>query len=216
MMPGNLNREYQLLLAPLDDLTRRSKEAFGEQIQCRKGCGLCCHGLFDIGVLDALLLHAAWRDSSLELRADIENRSESLLRSIAEIAPLWIYPFNLKYAPEDEVDRVLESLGSVACPVLSTEQGCRLYEARPFYCRVHGLKIRDTAGTNDIETDCELNFTQASPERKDWPGHAFTTQFRQEGDLIAMRNLDPDSRFLIPAVTTQRFAPFAEALGEKK
>jgi Fe-S-cluster containining protein len=212
MPPSDFNRQYRELLAPLDALTRASKEAFGDQIQCRQGCGMCCHGLFDIGVLDALLLHAAWREAPADVRTDIEARSEILLAQIALIAPYWLYPYDLRAASEDEIDAVLETLGSVACPVLSTAQGCRLYDSRPFYCRVHGLKVRDRKGANDIDTDCDLNFTKAIPPKDSWPSHSFSDQFTAEGELIFQQALDPASRFLIPAVTTARFVPFAEML----
>lgn len=197
--------EYRDLLRRLDGLTAASRAAFGTAVRCGEGCALCCHGLFDIGVLDALALFEAWRESPETTRLDIESRAESLLARIATKAPGWPYPHRLG-DDDDEIDRVLERVGMVACPVLGADQRCRLYEARPFYCRVHGLKLRDAAGSADIETSCELNFP-VTPPREQWPAFDFTAWFGAEGRLIERAGLDPDLRLLIPAVTTRRFEP---------
>ncbi len=197
--------QYQQLLSRLEGLTESSRAAFGDAVQCRRGCALCCHGLFDIGVLDALLLHEAWLRAPGPLRTAIADRAERLLAEIARLRPGWAYPFRVDALEEDEVDRILETLGLVACPVLGEDRSCSLYAARPFYCRVHGLKIRDAGGEADIDTDCELNFTAGPPERAQWPGHDFTELFGAEGNLLQQAGLDPDARFLIPAVTTPRF-----------
>lgn len=205
---------YQALLARLDGLTAESQRRFGAAVQCRTGCGLCCHGLFDIGVLDALLLHAAWSQSEPAVRDDIEGRAEALLARIGAEAPDWRYPYDVAGCSDEVVDAVLERIGLVACPVLSTGQACRLYAARPFYCRVHGLKIRDTGGDLHLDTTCELNF-QAVPPQDEWPGYDVSGHFDAESDVLAAHGIDPDARLLIPAVTTRRFAPIAQALARR-
>lgn len=207
----NRNAKYQALLHRLDGLTAESQRRFGDAVQCRAGCGLCCHGLFDIGVLDALLLHEAWAAAAPETRDDIERRAEALLARVAVEAPTWQYPYDLASLSDDDVDAVLERIGLAACPVLSADQACRLYEARPFYCRVHGLKIRDTGGDLHLDTSCELNFATV-PKRAEWPGYDVSGHFDAESELLAAHGVNPDARLLIPAVVTRRFAPFAKAL----
>lgn len=211
MADSDYKTVYQGLLAKLDGLTAESQRRFPNQLQCRKGCGMCCHGLFDIGVLDALLLHQAWLDCEATMKVEIETAAELLLAKVQNIAPAWQYPYDLKDVDEDEVDRVLEKIGMVACPVLDTQSGCRLYDSRPFYCRVHGLKIQDTQGPADIETSCELNFQAGDPPREAWPSADFTGQFSQESQLISEHRLNPESRFIIPAVTTRRFSAYSVA-----
>jgi Fe-S-cluster containining protein len=197
---------YRALLHQLAGLTAASQARFGAAVQCGSGCALCCHGLFDIGVLDALALHAAWQAAPAAVRDDIEARAAALLARIAHAAPGWRYPYFLD-ADDDAVDQVLETVGLEACPVLGADQRCRLYEARPFYCRVHGLKLRDRGGDADIDTDCERNFPEPPP-RDAWPAFDFSGWFAAEGALISEHGLDPDLRLLIPAVTTARFTPY--------
>jgi Fe-S-cluster containining protein len=211
MSQNRLAMEYRNLLRNLNPLTDQSIAKFGSAVQCRAGCGRCCHGLFDIGILDALTLHSAWAES--EDRSSIEVRAEELLARLQTLVPAWRYPFDLQACSDEEVDVVLEHLGLVACPVLDSSQRCRLYDARPFYCRVHGLKIRDSGKQTDIDTDCELNFPQ-TPPKENWPEFDFSALFAAEGALVREFGLDPESKFLIPAVTTSRFAPIAaEILG---
>ncbi len=212
---------YHELLSPLDRLNPLSRKAFGDLVRCRKGCAMCCHGLFDIGLLDALLLHDAWRVAEKNVCREIELAAESLLAAVERSAPTWPYPHFVDHLQEDEVDRILESVGMRACPVLGPDNACRLYDARPFYCRVHGLKIRDTreAGIDteadteepaDMDTDCEYNFATIPP-REEWPAFAFSRLFAEEGRLMAEAGLNPEERFLIPAVTTTRFGEWFNA-----
>lgn len=207
------NATYQALLAQLDGLTAESQRRFGAAVQCRTGCGLCCHGLFDIGVLDALLLYEAWEQSAPAVRDDIERRAEELLARIGAEAPDWRYPYDLAALSDEAVDAVLERIGMAPCPVLSADQACRLYASRPFYCRVHGLKIRDKTGGLHLDTSCELNFRSTPPQRE-WPEYDVSGHFDAESELLARHGINPDARLLIPAVTSRRFAPVAKALAE--
>jgi Fe-S-cluster containining protein len=198
--------KFEALLKSLDTLTSASQAAFGDAVQCRKGCAMCCHGLFDIGVLDALLLHQGWRKLPSPMRADIEKKAEEYLLAINQIRPAWAFPHHLAEIDEAELDDLLARIGMVPCPVLGKDLGCQLYAQRPFYCRVHGLKIRDERTPEaDMNTDCELNFQSGTPPRKAWPAHNFSALFEAEGRLIVEAGLDPDGRFLIPAVVTRRF-----------
>ena len=211
-MYESIVRRYGALLAGLDPLTDESRRRFGGQVRCGAGCDLCCHGLFDIGPLDALLLHHAWAALPAAERDAMADRAGGLLGRLAGIAPGWAYPHDLCDLDSDEAaDRILETLGGVPCPVLAGAN-CSLYAARPFYCRVHGLKVRDSGGGEPIDTSCELNFTAGVPATAAWPAHDFSAQFSGESALLDEAGLDPDSRFLIPAVTTPRFGAWLAQL----
>lgn len=206
----NFLQEYHALLNELNGFVAESQQRFGSAIQCRRGCASCCQGLFDIGVLDALLLHAAWRQLPEHKRNRVEDAAERLLSKITTLAPHWDYPHFVQERNENEIDRILDVIGLQPCPLLDTNGACSLYAHRPFYCRVHGLKLRDASGKSDIETSCALNFLNGTPAREMWPQHDFTGLFRAEGVLIAVAGLDADARFLIPSVVTRRFAPYFE------
>lgn len=99
-----------------------------EHIQCRPGCGDCCHQSFRVSDVEGELLR-----EGLATLSDAEQR-DVLTKARAYVA-----------------DR------RMPCPLLSDAQSCRLYEHRPRLCRKYGIPLWHPDRPHEVRT-CPLNF----------------------------------------------------------
>jgi hypothetical protein len=99
-----------------------------EHIQCRPGCGDCCHQTFRVSALEGELL----RDGVLALpeavRAEVLRRAQD-------------------YVPDRRVP----------CPALGDDARCLVYDARPRLCRKYGIPLWHPDRPDEVTT-CALNF----------------------------------------------------------
>ncbi len=174
-------------------------------LACRAGCSACCRGLFDITLLDALLLRqgfallpAATRDAVL---ARCRPRLAELQRRWPQLRP----PYLLNELPDDDWTEMPED-DETPCPLLGEGGLCLLYAYRPMTCRLHGLPNLDLSGEDFTAELCSLHGADpralpASLLR--WP---FRDTFRQEFSL-----LQECTRQLIGTPTTEAdtFIPLA-------
>ncbi|MBL8944743.1 MAG: YkgJ family cysteine cluster protein [Myxococcales bacterium] len=99
-----------------------------EHIQCKPGCGDCCHQSFRVSALEGELL----REGLAAL--DPAPRDRILARARA-------------YAPDRRVP----------CPALDDGARCLLYEHRPRLCRKYGIPLWHPDRPHEVTT-CALNF----------------------------------------------------------
>lgn len=99
-----------------------------EHIQCRPGCGDCCHQSFRVSSLEGELL----REGLSAL--DPASRDRILERARA-------------YAPDRRMP----------CPALADDARCLLYEHRPRLCRKYGIPLWHPDRPHEVTT-CTLNF----------------------------------------------------------
>lgn len=99
-----------------------------EHIQCRPGCGDCCHQSFRVSALEGELL----REGLAAL--DPASRDRILARARA-------------YAPDRRMP----------CPALGDDARCLLYEHRPRLCRKYGIPLWHPDRPHEVTT-CALNF----------------------------------------------------------
>jgi Fe-S-cluster containining protein len=150
----------------------------GEQpqnLQCGRGCSLCCYGLFEIGSGDVPLIAEG-------LAALHPSRRAAIIRRAAAVAG---HP-NLRECSPEEKEAFFERTSDLACPNLDPTGACMIYESRPLVCRTFGLPIRD--GGQYIGDICELNFTSATQEEKERA--AWNLQWEDE--------LGPEDEYTIP------------------
>ncbi|HEY3929063.1 MAG TPA: YkgJ family cysteine cluster protein [Candidatus Koribacter sp.] len=161
MLPAKDGQFVQIVDAAFADAARRS----GPLLVCRPGCTQCCHGVFEITLLDAARLQAgltALREHD-PLRADrvLHRAKQSVERHAAE------FPGDLDTGildeDEDSEQRFEQYANDEPCPALDPETGtCDLYNARPITCRVFGPPIRDDRGGLGV---CELCYHGATDEQ---------------------------------------------------
>jgi len=190
----------------------RVRATCGDQMQCGRGCALCCHGLFDISFVDALLLaegygrlHAPQKERVFARARLTENVIESELPGIAS-------PFLLHGLPQSLLDRIVESARSPRCPLLGDQDECLVYASRPLACRLEGAPMVDSR--DGLFGDwCELNFGQGLPPGieeiliRDYYAiqAAEDTSNEVMADLLLGRR-DPEVTVFIPSVITEHFS----------
>jgi Fe-S-cluster containining protein len=142
---------YTRILDRADDFFRSISESQPQNLQCGRGCSLCCYGLFEIGSGDVPLiaeglakLHPSWR--------------KMIIRRSQEIVESSKHP-DLRECSAEEKNAFFERTASTPCPNLNERGECVMYEHRPLVCRTFGLPLRNA--DDYIGDVCELNFTDA-------------------------------------------------------
>jgi Fe-S-cluster containining protein len=153
--------EYKMLLATADAWFDRCLAAAGAHIRCGEGCAGCCHGLFDITLLDALVLSEGLAALPAEERVTVLGRAREQLDRLQQKWPSFQSPYLLNGIPPEEWDSPEEN--ATPCPLLSPAGRCLAYAARPLICRLHGLPHVDFSGEIFADNWCTRNFPGIDP-----------------------------------------------------
>jgi Fe-S-cluster containining protein len=121
---ARLRRHLQLV----DDGVAPVVTRYREHIQCRPGCGDCCHQSFRVSDVEGELLREGLASLPGEVQAEVLARAQA-------------------YVAEQRVP----------CPLLGADASCRLYEHRPRLCRKYGIPLWHPDRPHEVRT-CELNF----------------------------------------------------------
>jgi Fe-S-cluster containining protein len=149
-----------------------------QNLQCGRGCSLCCHGLFEIGSGDVPVIAEGLGRLHPARRGKIIRRARQIMESSA-------HP-NLRECAPEEKHAFFDRTASTPCPNLSDAGECQIYDSRPLVCRTFGLPVRDDeVYIGDV---CELNFTEATEEQKE--AAAWDLQWEDA--------LGPEDEFTIP------------------
>jgi Fe-S-cluster containining protein len=135
---------------------------YPDQMQCGRGCALCCHGLFDISFADAFLLAEGYGRLPSAQREQAAARAQVTQNLIEHEVPGLDPPFLLHGLPHSVLDRIVESARSPRCPLLGSHDECLVYECRPLACRLEGAPMVDSRD-GPFGDWCELNFKQGLP-----------------------------------------------------
>ncbi len=203
-----LNRHLQLLCrteAWFNEIHARLEH----QMQCGRGCALCCHGLFDISFADAFLLAEAFGRLESGQREAARARAVGIHTAISRTAPDLKAPYLLDRTPETLIDTIVLAADSPRCPLLGQNDECLVYRFRPLACRLEGLPMVDAK--DGIFGDwCELNFRNGVP-KEDLPFLArdyYALQAEEDTSTEVMADLllgrrDRDITVFIPSVITE-------------
>lgn len=175
-MDGLLER-YRALLAAGEDWFAAAARAHAAQ--CRPGCTACCHGLFDISPLDALLVSQGRESAPPETRGQLGAAAATLLGQVRRAAPEWGSPWRVGDLGGKRFDALVERLGPVPCPALSSAGRCLIYEHRPLVCRLHGLPMFEAEDGSHLGGECFLNLGVEEGRDSPWlrfPHAAFEKQ----------------------------------------
>lgn len=176
----DLTTRYRKLLEEVDGWFRRSAVLFPDQIRCTGGCSHCCRGLFDITLLDALMVQHGFQQLPKKIRSTIRNRTESAMAPIRRVWPDFSPPWLLNVYPEEQYNAAMPDDDETRCVLLDNDGFCRIYNYRPMTCRLHGIPHLDTDGTVLFDEWCSLNFVGTDPCTRDELRFHFTEIFTQE------------------------------------
>lgn len=157
---------YRVLLAQVDSWFAAARTAFSNEVQCRKGCDLCCRGLFDITPLDAALVREGFRLADAEDQRLMLNAAEQALAEVRTHAPRWNPPFRINQLGAAAFDALCDRLDQVPCPALAEDGGCRVYSHRPLVCRLHGIPMYDPVEEAYCGGECPRNFAPEGLKQK--------------------------------------------------
>lgn len=131
--------KYEVLVRQVEGAFEKVRQQYPDCVACELECADCCHALFDLSLVEALYINRRF----LERVAD-ERKIEILDQ--ANVSDRTIYRMKRKAfkavdAGEKSEEQVLLELASkrVRCPLLTDNNRCELYSARPVTCRVYGV-----------------------------------------------------------------------------
>jgi len=132
----------------------RNFNLYPGQMQCRKGCFLCCSQMFRITLIDAAVVSRAIKMLDPEARKKMQERTRQYIRKKEKMVLERAKDMNL------DDDSEVPTIGlRLPCPALSEKGDCGIYESRPIVCRKFGMPIYDPKKPDELQT-CELNFRE--------------------------------------------------------
>jgi Fe-S-cluster containining protein len=160
----------------IDDWFRSIRQKYADQMQCGRGCTLCCYGLFDISLADAREVARGFQKLSPELQNVVRAKASQL--HLEMIATRAASSMPTLFSEDDpKIDVTVSAANNPACPCLGDAGECLIYEHRPLSCRLEGVPMVDIK--DGLFGDwCELNFEEGIPE-------AAEVDLKQDYDAIA-------------------------------
>lgn len=176
----DLTSIYQELLEEVDGWFQRLLEQFPNRIFCKKGCSHCCRGLFDITLLDALLLQKGFENLPQREQERVIHRTERVISSVRQIWPDFASPWLLNSYPEEQHILAMPEEDENPCVLLDDDGCCLVYAHRPMTCRLNGIPQVDLSGAIMSDEWCSLNFTDMDPHGSSELRFHFNEIFIQE------------------------------------
>ena len=123
------------------------------QMQCRKGCFLCCTQMFRITLIDAAIVSKAVKKLDPEILKKMQDKARLYLQKKDEMVHERAEEMNIDHESVE-----ISTIGlRLTCPALDENGACGIYESRPIVCRKFGMPIYDPKKPEELQT-CELNF----------------------------------------------------------
>jgi Fe-S-cluster containining protein len=156
-------QRYGELLADVDRWYAGCMALFDKEIYCQYGCCKCCHGHFDITLLDAAYLKRGFDALPTLYQQGLRQNASIRLLGLKKYIPGLSHPYILNYYPEEERERLLADEAETPCILLGYDGNCLLYDYRPMTCRLYGLPNIDYSGEVKGDAWCSLNFQSQDP-----------------------------------------------------
>jgi Fe-S-cluster containining protein len=139
---------YEEHVSAVDAEFKRVYHMFGDRMQCRRGCSMCCSQMFSISFVEA-----AYISNAVSQKSDAERKRlrAAARQYISDARTL------LGDSDRENTEAITPRPGMrLACPALNGD-ACSIYEARPIICRKWGIPIFNPAQPSNLQA-CELNF----------------------------------------------------------
>jgi uncharacterized protein len=152
-------RDYDAHAAAWDAEFRRVHDRFAAQMQCRRGCSMCCSQMFSISSLEAAVIAQAVAALPDAAREHLRARARRYLDEATRAGIVDTGGAEPSVSPRPGV--------RLPCPALE-DDACTLYGARPIICRKWGIPVFDPSKPDRLHA-CELNFRPVTPStRANW------------------------------------------------
>jgi len=151
-----LIQKHEDMMRRLDEWFAHLHTLYPDKIKCERGCALCCHGLFDVSLADAVQIIRGYDLLPEDIRMSVRERASLIQRQIKGASGMAAEPLFLNLS-QGEIDELVERIDGVRCPFLGTDDECLIYDQRPLACRLEGVPMVDRH--DGLFGDwCELNF----------------------------------------------------------
>ncbi|MEM9532449.1 MAG: YkgJ family cysteine cluster protein [Pseudomonadota bacterium] len=131
---NSANARTRGVLAAIEEINAAATGPVENKIECRKGCGFCCHQLLLVKVGEAFVMRQALKRLKRKARREITQRARAQLQSLLRSGYRGVQDWKQK--------EVMTSLGNAVrqdglpCPFLDDAgQACMIYEDRAVPCR---------------------------------------------------------------------------------
>ena len=125
----------------------------GQGLKCRLGCTACCPHLFEISLLEAVMISRVVNAMPQEQQAALRERAREYKKQRQGLLDERAQKLKVEH-----IEGRLPVLGlRLACPALEGE-ACSVYNSRPLICRKFGMPIYDPRRPGQVGA-CELNFS---------------------------------------------------------
>ncbi len=129
---------YAQLSAEADSLFERVRAAHPDCVTCAPGCSDCCHAVFDLSLVEALLINRNFterfgfgpqRSAVLAAAGKADRKAVRVKRDL------------YKSSRDGDTDGVMREAARtrIRCPLLGADEQCLLYDRRPITCRLYGV-----------------------------------------------------------------------------
>ena len=130
--------KYESLVSQIENVCDKVKQEHSDCVNCRPGCSDCCHALFDLTLIEAIVIKQRFDESfSGKIKHDILTKAGEVDRKI------FIMKKNATEAEQLGADgqKIIERISKekIACPLLDEKNQCMMYAYRPIACRVYGI-----------------------------------------------------------------------------
>lgn len=130
---------YAVLRDEADAVFARVAAQYPECVTCREGCSDCCHALFDLSLVEAMAVNAAFNAAfgHGRERSEILTRASQIDRALTRLKREMFRAEKDGESPEAIMTRAAAL--REPCPLLGPDDRCLLYAARPITCRLYGI-----------------------------------------------------------------------------
>lgn len=134
-------KEYEVLRTQADQLFDRLNSAYPQAVKCKAGCSDCCNALFDLSLVESMYINSAFQKKFKygPERSAILEKASKIDRNLTKIK------HNLYKAEKagEPIESIIAKAGQIrmACPLLTDDGHCILYEDRPITCRLYGIPL---------------------------------------------------------------------------
>lgn len=130
---------YAVLRDEADAVFARVAAQYPECVTCREGCSDCCHALFDLSLVEAMAVNAAFNTAfgHGRERSEILTRASEIDRALTRLKREMFRAEKDGESPEAIMARAAAL--REPCPLLGPDDRCLLYAARPITCRLYGI-----------------------------------------------------------------------------
>ena len=145
--------QYLELLKQIDIRFEQAIQYHETQVTCFAGCRGCCQGIFEITLLDGLLLYRKLHSKDVLTQGALAQ-AKKLDHEVT--AAGWSYPHSFTDEEEERLGDALMRLDGEPCPLLNRNGQCRMYAYRPSICRFQGIPFVDPTTGAILEDECPL------------------------------------------------------------